>query len=424
MKSEFAPGEPCGCGSRQPYSRCCQTERVKYYRDGRGSVFKSISLNEAGVDAFKEASDRFREMFGRKPSKKDQILVDSYSYSPDDLYRDMMKAFREAGTPGHLAYAFSRTGLIVTEKNRDLASPIDLEEYEAAIDEYMLAYEAGIDLLEADGGPVAIRLSEFHDILNMIVIHLGSYAAKSPRETGKTQSTFFQYLLVGKVHQCAKALHRGWGTHLTTETFSLLRSVFECALLIRRLHEQKEFAKTLFAQALVGIGPFSYRLKKNGEIDRSKIFDSSSGEFFEARTSYFDCAKIASEDEAIFFEVIYPFLSSNIHFDGASFIKQYRDTGSFLIWEKGDSATQAIFILAVFSYFIISLRQIEAVPSLQKRDMQYLLGEIADCFYGLYIALDDEDTEIDEHTSLVFHSADRLFRGESLSEVKDQDSSV
>lgn len=421
MRREFDPGELCGCGSGSRYSLCCKNNRVSYTRDGRGTVFKSLMLDQGGLAAVEEARTRFYEVFGRKPQRKDRLLPDGYAYSPADLRRDMMACFEGAGTPKEIAYAYSETGLLISHENSKLATPADLQEWDEAIERYLAAKSSGLDLLAPSEGPVATKLKEFEELLKLIVIHLGSYADRSPKATQKSAPVFFQYLLIGKAHQCAKALLRGWSSHMKSETFSLLRSVYECALLIRRLHEQGDFANTLFAQALVGRGPFSYRIKKNGETDFSKIVNIESGEHFEGRTSYFECARIASEDESRFFELVYPLLSSNINFDAGDFIREYRKSGSFLIWEIPDKPVQAIFTLAISAYFVISIIGSGAVSMVLKKDMQYLLSKIAGCFYGLYIALDDEDYHVDEHTSLLVFTADRLFRGEALDDVEYAD---
>jgi hypothetical protein len=94
-----------------------------------------------------------------------------------------------------------------------LASPVDLSEWNDAIDRYLSAMEEGEDLLAPEDGPVAENLGEFEELIKIIAIHFGSYASRSPVATRRSLSKFFQYLLVGKVHQCMMALCRGWKTH-------------------------------------------------------------------------------------------------------------------------------------------------------------------------------------------------------------------
>ena len=418
MRAELDHTEPCGCGSGKRYGKCCKKDRVSYHRDGRGTIHKTILLDERGRAAVEDANLRFHEVFGRKPQGKDRILADGYAYSPEDLNKDTLKAFAEAGVPREIAYAFSETGLIISAESAALASPIDLKEWDDAIDRYLSAMEEGEDLLAPADGPVAENLEEFEELIKIIAIHFGSYASRSPAATRRNLSKFFQYLLVGKVHQCMMALCRGWKTHKKNETFSLLRSVYECSLLIRRLSEQEEFSNTLLAQAMVGIKPFSYRIKKNGDTDYSKIINEETGEAFEGKNSYLECAKVASEDESAFYEIVYPYLSGNVHFDARDFIYQYQKSGEFLIWEEIDEPAQAIFIMAICSYFVISLKGSSGVTQLIRRDMNYLLSKISKCFYALYISLDEEDRHVDQHTSLVFFTADRLFRGESLCDAE------
>lgn len=413
-KKEFDHDEPCGCSSGIQYALCCKGSQAEYSRDGRGRVIKSISVSKRGVAALREENKRFKEVFGRAPSSRDKVFTDAYLVSDADFEQDMLNSFAMAGTRKEIAYAFSKTGLIVSESNRGLISPEDLYEWNSAVDQYLAAHDEGIDLLDNGNSPVSVQLRRIVDLLALTVIHLGSYADRSPNATRTNLSVFFQFLLIGKAHQCAKALSKGWGTHLKTETFSLLRSIYECALLIRRLNEQSTFADTLMAQAMVGRGPFVYRTKKNGETDFSKVLNVENGQQFEARNSYFECAKVASEDESAFFEIVYPYLSSNIHFDADNFISAYKHTGSFLVWETPDESTNAIFILEIYGYFLISMHGSSEMTKILKRDIMHLIGKVANCFYGLYGALNQEGRVLDEHTTLVFFTADRLFRGESL----------
>lgn len=83
----------------------------------------------------------FREKFGRDPGPGDPIFFDPQSdeprpFDPEDYRRTAVEAMQKAGINPALIYAFSRTGLIVTEENLDKLSKADLAEWKAALDEY------------------------------------------------------------------------------------------------------------------------------------------------------------------------------------------------------------------------------------------------------------------------------------------------
>jgi hypothetical protein len=78
---------------------------------------------------------RFVERFGREPGPDDPIFFDE-DLDEDKLNGEMAEVMRSIGIRPALIYATQKTGLIVTEQNRNLIPDIDLEEWEAAIEEY------------------------------------------------------------------------------------------------------------------------------------------------------------------------------------------------------------------------------------------------------------------------------------------------
>lgn len=82
----------------------------------------------------------FRKKFGRDPGPGDPVFFDPNADTPQPIPRaDLEQTMREVAQylPPDIAYAYLKTdGMLVTEGNLDLWSDEDMEEWDAAIDEY------------------------------------------------------------------------------------------------------------------------------------------------------------------------------------------------------------------------------------------------------------------------------------------------
>ena len=55
---------------------------------------------------------------------------------PEHIEHKIVEAMKEAGIDPAIIYAYEKTGRLVTEENRNLLSDADLDEWQAAIEEY------------------------------------------------------------------------------------------------------------------------------------------------------------------------------------------------------------------------------------------------------------------------------------------------
>ena len=83
----------------------------------------------------------FREKFGRDWGPDDPIFFDPDADTPTPMSvkqvsDEIVQAMVSAGVDPSIIFAFHRTGLLVSEDNVNLLSPEELEEWQAAIDEY------------------------------------------------------------------------------------------------------------------------------------------------------------------------------------------------------------------------------------------------------------------------------------------------
>jgi hypothetical protein len=101
-------------------------------------------------EVLESARRRFIAKFGREPGPTDPILFDEDAdeprpMDPDKLEREMIENMEKAGTPGHLIYAFKRTGLIVTQETYERLSPDDQFEWNEAIEEFKKHEAQGVE---------------------------------------------------------------------------------------------------------------------------------------------------------------------------------------------------------------------------------------------------------------------------------------
>jgi hypothetical protein len=135
MANRVGRNEPCPCGSDKKYKRCCWGKSFDYVENDEGEIHREIPMSNELADVFKEQEQHFIDTFGRKPGPGDKVFFDAPPL--EHMEHEMVQAMQEAGMRPDFVYAFIKTnGLLVTEDNRSLIPEKDLQEWEAALDEY------------------------------------------------------------------------------------------------------------------------------------------------------------------------------------------------------------------------------------------------------------------------------------------------
>lgn len=370
---ELDKKEPCGCGSGQPYGRCCRRKkRVQYLRDGRGRIHKQVALDADGRAAMEKARAAFKDTFGRAPKARDRVLLAPYRYSRADFRKQFVEIADKANAPKHLVYAYLKTdGLMLTETNKDLVSPQDIADVNDAVEEYFAAQDIGIDLLKPEMTPRRAVLSIAKDFFEDAIVALGSIADRSPRSVARDQPLFFQFLLISQCHQAFKSFSERWDDATSRELIATLRGLYECALLISRLEREKAYSETLLAQALAGTEIYAFRKTRSGRIDYTRLVERDSGREFEARTSFRACAIKAGPRHLNLFDILYPLQSSYVHFNSLGVIQKYRELGSFLMWDERDEVRDAALALVVLTYCLHVIRESAGLTRQLRRDSNF-----------------------------------------------------
>ncbi|HEU4961024.1 MAG TPA: hypothetical protein VFT56_11500 [Sphingomonas sp.] len=400
MEIEFEDTEPCCCGSGIAYFECCKSERVKCLKDANGRSSRFLIANEKTRELMSQIEEDFRESFGRKYGPRDLLFTGGWLYSKSESRREFEKTAKSAGIPGHLLYAYRQTdGLMLTEENYELATPDDRAAWEMAVTEYLEAKEFGIDLNEPQtGSDVAIK--NLPSFLSNLAIHLGSYCHRAPIVSRRNQALFFQFLLLSQCHSALKIIMDRFEDAGDNEIFALLRRIYECSILIGSLTADPSYSASLLAHALAGTEHYPYRQKKNGDIDYGKIVEVKSGDLFDSRVSFSQRAKSISFDDYALFEIVYPDLSSGVHFDSGVALRAFMTNGQYLNLDQMSLTGQFIRILIVSDYLLTKFLCIPELTNILERDANFIKQKLRRYLYSSYSFFDDDDLEVDANASL------------------------
>ncbi len=113
--------------------------RRSYYRaDG----VKVVPIDSPELrEALKEQFAAFERKFGRPIGPEDPVFFDPDCDTPRPMdlavvERELVLGLQKIGVHPAVLYAHQKTGLLLTEDNRDVMALEDLAKWEAAIDEY------------------------------------------------------------------------------------------------------------------------------------------------------------------------------------------------------------------------------------------------------------------------------------------------
>ncbi len=101
---------------------------------------KKLPMHPVVREAIEQQFEAFRQKFGREPGPGDPVFFDPDADQPEPLSalkmeEEMVRAATAAGVEPAIIFAYSKTGMFVTEHNVDQWSAEDLEEWDAAIEE-------------------------------------------------------------------------------------------------------------------------------------------------------------------------------------------------------------------------------------------------------------------------------------------------
>jgi len=131
---------PCPCGSGKKYKQCCLRKDFEWVEDDDGSIFKAMPISDEMADVLQQQRQAFIAEHGREPGP-DDLLFPNMPH-PEHLEHQMIQLMKETGIDPAIIYATEKTGRLVTEDNVNRLSDVELDEWEAAIEEYRASHGA------------------------------------------------------------------------------------------------------------------------------------------------------------------------------------------------------------------------------------------------------------------------------------------
>ena len=138
----LSPNAKCPCGTGRKYKACCFNKGFHFLVDDAGNVTRDVPMHPEVAALLPEIEKEFEKRHGRPLGPTDELFD---GIDLDEATRTMVEAMREAGTDPAYIYAFEKTGLLLTEENRHVMQTKDVEEFEAAMEEYHEDHDDDLD---------------------------------------------------------------------------------------------------------------------------------------------------------------------------------------------------------------------------------------------------------------------------------------
>lgn len=279
-RTEVSSKEPCPCDSGKSFGACCKRRKVRWSRDGRGAIHRSVHIGDGGVARLREMEDRFVETFGRKPRGNDPIFFDQFFLSQRELERQSLKAMKAAGIRPELAYAYQQTGRVATKETLKKLTPAEEREYIDSIEEYFELEEEG--LVEFYPGDEPDLISDMNDLLKKNQIVSGYFAEKhlNKSRTRRSDADGIEFV-VGfstlNVARSLRAIHLMIENDASYDAFHVVRSIVENVISVAYLYNNPDKISVFDAQIGVMLGTHRFATNKKGQQQPDRILDLSDG---------------------------------------------------------------------------------------------------------------------------------------------------
>jgi hypothetical protein len=137
---ELSPNAHCPCGTGRRYKDCCFDKAFHYLVDEEGNIVRSAPLQPEVAALLPELQRAFMERHGRRMRSDDLLVGPEDPKQLLDFQSKVVKIMREDGIAPSLIYAFEKTGILLTEENRHMMPTSQVEEFEAAVEEYLATH--------------------------------------------------------------------------------------------------------------------------------------------------------------------------------------------------------------------------------------------------------------------------------------------
>jgi hypothetical protein len=295
VKVEISGNAKCPCRSGKSYARCCSKKNFKWLQDLNGEYYRSVPMHPLVRSVLKEHQKRFKRIFGRLPEGDDPLQFDGID--PEAAEEGIIEAMFKSNIDPELIYAYQKTGLMVTEFNEALIPDVDLQEWDAAINEFRLLERTRKEPNKEEVAQ-ARKWSKlepaFRDMLTvgrMLLLEYGQ--AKNITNAKKVHSLNDMFFLcVAKTVKSADAVlemgDKGYGEDALTVCRSMLESYFTISFLIRNPLRVNDVVSCVVA---IASGVAEERFVKIDGLKTRAVVEKASGKVIGRSVSVWDKAK-------------------------------------------------------------------------------------------------------------------------------------
>lgn len=380
---ELRGNAKCPCQSGRRYSACCKQRALKWVVDEEGKVYKQVPLVPEACELFDKMSEDFLRVFEREPRKdSDPVHLLKYVMGEEELERQTVEAMQKAGVRPQLIYAYQKTGgLLLTRENKKLATTKDLEDWDAAIEEYYWLRKN-----PPEPHPVEVLLALLRDELDSCIICLGyvlEYGREPNAERIYSSSELFRaddYALIcaAKSMKTLRAIKALLDQNIGADALALARHLMENYLHIVYAMARPEMLRHVI-DAQIGLkqGTHEFARTRNGRVDSRRIIRKSDGAEFLGHISYHKMAESSPHAEDLeLFDYVYSFLSEYTHpsFAGATLVLSEQGTLDAL---SNELQSEGLFYSICFAVMILDeLRRLPLFSDNAKNDISTVVKRI------------------------------------------------
>ena len=394
-EEEWDDNEKCPCGSGKPYKKCCKKKKLKYYKGkDKNTYTRAIPIHPDLDPIFKHEKIRFKKIFGRMPGNDDYILG---GVLLKDLKREYKLIKRENVINQAWLYASHKTGIMLTEENRDSFPERDIKEFTKYTQEYKRLMKSKIKnktcntlkAVEATNFFLESMLSD--DIPNMVyVLNLCvNFYSKDSQDKEKFIIHNIKDFLVFCAYKAS--LHLTVLLELVNNEYydtamAEVRIIFEILITMRAYKKDYAFFEKKIL-SVMGVELGTHRKLENKHI----VENIQTGRQYKYDVQKKQLAERAGKNFEALYNTLYSDLSEFLHLDTESATKIFQDKDLFL---DIDECLIAGFLGMVLELEIImELMDFEGSNKKLNNDIKYFSNILLKNFLDIFptiIAIEDK----------------------------------
>lgn len=394
-EEEWDDNEKCPCGSGKPYKKCCKKKKLKYYKGkDKNTYTRAIPIHPDLDSIFKHEKIRFKKIFGRMPGNDDYILG---GVLLKDLKREYKLIKRENVINQAWLYASHKTGIMLTEENRDSFPERDIKEFTKYTQEYKKLMKSKIknktcnilQAVEATNFFLESMLSD--DIPNMVyVLNLCvNFYSKDSQDKEKFIIHNIKDFLVFCAYKAS--LHLTVLLELVNNEYydtamAEVRIIFEILITMRAYKKDYAFFEKKIL-SVMGVELGTHRKLENKHI----VENIQTGRQYKYDVQKKQLAERAGKNFEALYNTLYSDLSEFLHLDTESATKIFQDKDLFL---DIDECLIAGFLGMVLELEIImELMDFEGSNKKLNNDIKYFSNILLKNFLDIFptiIAIEDK----------------------------------